>query len=130
MIILLSLQVFSVLVLLHIFFYQNRRIKALEIGIKQVEKKGEELVLAQSAMVKADLFFAKELKSVTEEMVSMDKQIQSLENTRHNDGSYQHALRILEMGGDKGEIVKSCHLSTAEAELLMNLNAYRAAIKS
>jgi hypothetical protein len=130
MIILLSFQIISVLIILQILFYQYKRIKTLEANIKQVEKKGEELVLSQAAMVKADLFFSRELKAMTADIVSMDKQLQALENVRHNDGSYQHALRILEMGGDKGEIVKSCHLSTAEADLLMNLNAYRAAIKS
>jgi hypothetical protein len=34
------------------------------------------------------------------------------------------------MGGSKEEIINSCHLSHAEAELLMNLNAYRAVIKT
>jgi hypothetical protein len=60
----------------------------------------------------------------------MDNQLQDLENKRDNDGGYQHALRILEMGGDRDEIVTSCHLSNAEAELLMNLQAYRSALKT
>jgi hypothetical protein len=53
-----------------------------------------------------------------------------LENKRDNDGGYRHALRILEMGGNRDEIVESCHLSLAEADLLMNLQAYRTAMKT
>lgn len=80
-------------------------------------------------LVNADLMFAKQLNEINRQFVSMDNQLQALENKRDNDGSYQHALRILEMGGDKEEIITSCHLSNAEAELLMNLNAYRTVIK-
>ncbi|HHF7344958.1 TPA: DUF2802 domain-containing protein [Legionella feeleii] len=82
-----------------------------------------------SLLVNADLVFAKQLNEINRQFVSMDNQLQALENKRDNDGSYQHALRILEMGGDKEEIIGSCHLSNAEAELLMNLNAYRTVIK-
>lgn len=82
-----------------------------------------------SLLVNADLMFAKQLNEINRQFVSMDNQLQALENKRDNDGSYQHALRILEMGGDKEEIISSCHLSNAEAELLMNLNAYRTVIK-
>lgn len=82
-----------------------------------------------SLLVNADLVFAKQLTEINRQFVSMDNQLQALENKRDNDGSYQHALRILEMGGDKEEIIGSCHLSNAEAELLMNLNAYRTVIK-
>lgn len=81
-------------------------------------------------MVNADLVFAKKLAEINKQLVSMDNQLQSLETKRDNDGGYQHALKILEMGGNKDEIISSCHLSNAEAELLMNLHAYRAVIKT
>ncbi|KTD16495.1 DUF2802 domain-containing protein [Legionella jordanis] len=81
-------------------------------------------------LMNADLSFAKQLAEANRQILSLDKQVQSLENKRENDGAYQHALRILEMGGDKEEIISSCHLSNAEAELLMNLHAYRAVIKT
>jgi len=74
--------------------------------------------------------FAKQLAEINRHLISIENQLQSQANQRHNDGGYQHALRILEMGGDKSEIVDSCHLSNAEAELLMNLNAYRKVITS
>ena len=75
-------------------------------------------------------YFARELQDINQQLISMDNHLQDLENKRDNDGGYQHALRILEMGGNKEEIVNSCHLSNAEADLLMNLQAYRSAMKS
>jgi hypothetical protein len=81
-------------------------------------------------LVKADLTFARQSTEVNRQLISMDNQLQSLENKKYHDGGYQHALRILSMGGDKDEIMSSCSLSNAEAELLMNLQAYQAAIKT
>lgn len=96
--------------------------------IQQLKKVIEHYQLEQSALVNADLVFARQLQEINRQISSVDSQLQMLENKRENDGGYQHAFRILEMGGDKAEIMSSCHLSSAEAELLMNLNAYRAAI--
>jgi septal ring factor EnvC (AmiA/AmiB activator) len=90
----------------------------------------EQLIKDHPMLINADLRFAKQLREINSQLVSMDNQLQDLENKRDNDGGYQHALRILEMGGNKDEIVESCHLSNAEAELLMNLQAYRSAMKA
>lgn len=95
-----------------------------------LDKSIEQIIKDHPVLINADLRFAKQLREINSQLVSMDNQIQDLENKRDNDGGYQHALRILEMGGDKDEIVDSCHLSNAEAELLMNLQAYRSAMKS
>lgn len=95
-----------------------------------MKKQIEHIAQDHPMLVNADLIFSRQLKDINAQLVSMDNQLQGLENKRDNDGGYQHALRILEMGGDKKEIVESCHLSNAEADLLMNLNAYRKAIKT
>nr|WP_238583675.1 DUF2802 domain-containing protein [Legionella jamestowniensis] len=101
----------------------NEQLKALSQELKQLQR-------SHTVLVNADLSFAKQIAEINRLFVSMDNQLQALENKRDNDGGYQHALRILEMGGDKEEIITSCHLSNAEAELLMNLHAYRTVIKT
>lgn len=116
------------------FFNMFRRYQKLVEGLKKqvqdVMKELKQLQRSHTVLVNADLGFAKQAAEITRQLVSMDNQLQSLENIRDNDGGYQHALRILEMGGGKEEIINSCHLSNAEAELLMNLNAYRTVIRS
>lgn len=97
--------------------------------VRELKAELEQLQINHNLLVNADLGFGKQIAEITRQLISMDNQLQALENKRENDGGYQHALRILEMGGNKDEIIDSCHLSNAEAELLMNLQAYRSVIK-
>lgn len=117
------------LIFVKFFLVNLKSIRALKQEIKGIKGEFEEYLSKHNLLVNADLGFAKQLAEINRMLISMDNQLQSLENKRDNDGGYQHALRILEMGGDKDEIVNSCHLSNAEAELLINLNAYRAVMK-
>lgn len=109
---------------------QRKQILALEEKTNSLEQLIVEIQKDHPVLVNADLVFAKQLREINKQLISMDNQLQDLENQRENDGGYQHALRILEMGGDREEIISSCHLSNAEAELLMNLQAYRSAMKT
>nr|WP_045107537.1 DUF2802 domain-containing protein [Legionella hackeliae] len=104
--------------------------EGLKENIRGIRQELKQLQRSHMVLVNADLGFSKQIAEINRQLVSMDNQLQALENKRDNDGGYQHALRILEMGGDKEEIMNSCHLSNAEAELLMNLHAYRAVIKT
>lgn len=109
---------------------QRKQIKALSERAESLEQLTAQVSRDHPALINADLVFGKQLRDINNQLISMDNQLQELENKRDNDGGYQHALRILEMGGDRDEIVSSCHLSNAEAELLMNLQAYRSALKT
>ncbi|MCL9684378.1 DUF2802 domain-containing protein [Legionella maioricensis] len=109
---------------------QRKQIAAQQEKIDSLEQLTVQIQKDHPVLINADLLFAKQLREINKQLISMDNQLQDLENKRDNDGGYQHALRILEMGGDRDEIVASCHLSNAEAELLMNLQAYRSAIKT
>lgn len=113
-------------------FLLNQRKETLRIKAQcaNLEKLLAQALKDYPLFIKADLAFAQQIREINSQLVSMDNQLQDLENKRDNDGGYQHALRILEMGGSKDEIVESCHLSQAEAELLMNLQSYRLAIKA
>lgn len=57
-------------------------------------------------LVHADLLFSKQLQEINRQLISMDNQIQDLENKRDNDGGYRHALRILEMGVIERKLLK------------------------
>jgi hypothetical protein len=125
---LLSLQAFIWSSLGYFLFTQYNQLISLKNQLDALEQSTNEIVKDHPVLIHADLVFAEQIRDITRQLVSMDNQLQGLENKRDNDGGYQHALRILEMGGDRNEIVESCHLSNAEAELLMNLQAYRAAM--
>lgn len=112
------------------FIYQQKRVQAIHDNVNKLALSIHQYQTEQSALVNADLVFAKQMAEINRHLISIENQLQSQANKRDNDGGYQHALRILEMGGDKSEIVDSCHLSNAEAELLMNLHAYRKVIKT
>ncbi|KTD47228.1 hypothetical protein Lrub_2150 [Legionella rubrilucens] len=116
--------------LAYVIYHQRQQLLDVEKRLKTLSQAMDQHQLEQAAVVNADLVFAKKLAEINSQLVSMDNQLQSLETKRDNDGGYQHALKILEMGGNKDEIISSCHLSNAEAELLMNLHAYRAVIKT
>ncbi|KTD59001.1 DUF2802 domain-containing protein [Legionella shakespearei] len=126
----LSLNVIIFLFIGNFLLNQRKQILALEEQSAVLAKLIEEITRDHPTLVNADLLFSRQLKEINSQLISMDNQLQNLENKRDNDGGYQHALRILEMGGNQEEIINSCHLSNAEAELLMNLQAYRSAMKA
>lgn len=115
---------------IHSLWLQNSKLAALRESLNLLSKNLAESVRDHTALVRADLIFASQLQDINRQLTGMDNQVQGLANQRDNDGGYQHALRILQMGGDREEIISSCHLSAAEADLLMNLHAYSSAIAS
>ncbi|MCL5272022.1 MAG: DUF2802 domain-containing protein [Gammaproteobacteria bacterium] len=128
--IILSVNVILFLFIGNFILNQRKHILSLQEKIVSLEQAIGQINRDHPVLINADLIFAKQLKEINTQLISMDNQLQNLENIRNNDGGYQHAIRILEMGGNREEIVNSCHLSNAEAELIMNLQAYRAAIKT
>lgn len=128
--IILSLNVIIFLFIGNYLLNQRKHLSSLQEQCQSLDKKTDQINKDHPVLIHADLLFAKQFSAINAQLVSMDNQLQDLENKRDNDGGYQHALRILEMGGNKEEIITSCHLSNAEAELLMNLQAYRSAMKA
>ncbi|KTD78389.1 DUF2802 domain-containing protein [Legionella waltersii] len=126
--IILSLNVIVLVFVINFLLLHRKRIIELQERASSLEKTSNQINKDHPMLINADLFFSKQIKEITQQLISMDNQIQELANVRQNDGAYEHALRILEMGGSREEIVNSCHLSNAEADLLMNLQAYRTAI--
>ncbi len=125
-----SLNVVFFVLIGNFLWAQYKKIMSLQERLDNLAKSIEQIVKDHPVLIHADLLFSKQLKEINTQLTSMDNQLQGLENKRENDGGYQHAMKILEMGGNREEIVESCHLSHAEAEFLMNLQAYRAAMKT
>ncbi len=128
--IILSFNLIIFLFLGNFLLNQRKQLSDQKEKLDSLEHLTAQILKDHPVLINADLLFAKQLREINKQLISMDNQLQDLENKRDNDGGYQHALRILEMGGDREEIVASCHLSNAEAELLMNLQAYRSALKT
>lgn len=128
--IVLSLNVALFVLMGNFLWNQYKKIKNMEEKFASLSKSIEQISKDHPVLIHADLLFSKQMEEMNKRLVSMDNQLQSLENKRDNDGGYQHAMKILEMGGNRDEIVESCHLSPAEAEFLMNLQSYRAAMKT
>lgn len=115
----------GLLIVVLALLYAHQKIRRLSRELQCQEDQLKTLMKDLKALFSADIVFGKSLSELQTQLVSLDNRIEQLENTRHNDSSYPHALKILDMGGDKQEIMDSCHLSNAEAELLKNLHAYR-----
>jgi hypothetical protein len=120
---------FVLAVVLLVYLQQAKSLKVMKTDLEHLRKEQVDITRDHPALITADLYFARQLQEINDQLISMDGQLQQLENVRQNDGGYQHALRILEMGGSRDEIMESCHLSKAETDLIMNLHAYRAAVK-
>lgn len=98
--------------------------------IRQLQEQNAQLATVFKdlrALFSADIVFGKSMTELNSQIVALDNKIEQLENSRNNDGTYPHALKILDMGGSKQEIMDNCKLTNAEAELLLNLHAYRTA---
>lgn len=97
---------------------------SLNRSVKEHEKKIHFLEQETQALLHADILFGKGLKELSQLIAQLDDRQEMIENQRNNDSAYQHALRILQMGGGVEDIIQDCHLSQAEADLLANIHAY------
>jgi len=75
----------------------------------------------------ADLQLGKSIADLIELVKKLEARQDKLEMKLMNQGGYNQGLKILEMGGDIKDIIDTCHLSKAEAELLCNLHDYKEA---
>lgn len=118
-----------IVVLLGFFIRQVLKEGKIKKQLKQNMEDCGRILEEYPSLLMADLQFTKKLKQMDQLILNLEQKILTMENKRENDGGYQHALKILEMGGSKQEIMQSCHLTSAEADLLINLHGYRTAIK-
>jgi Protein of unknown function (DUF2802) len=75
----------------------------------------------------ADLVINKQLKAMNGTITNLDDQQSNILNMS-DESAYQQAIKMVEMGAGLGDITESCHLTRAEAELLLNLHQYKKSI--
>jgi len=70
------------------------------------------------AILKRNEYFASEIEKI-------NKNHTYLQNSVSAPSAYKQALKMVSMGADTEEVMTSCDLGRAEAELLTNLQGYR-----
>ena len=108
-----------------LFFYQFKKNKALEKEISHILLKYKTLESETKALLRADIIFGQCVNKLKKQLCALDDKQALFESRRSNDGGYQHALKLLEMGSSIEDIIRDCNLTPAEAELLANLQAYQ-----
>ena len=58
-------------------------------------------------------------KMLQEQMISQKESLEQYQNQEPEDKLYTRALKLVELGADIDEIIKSCDIPRAEAEMLM-----------
>lgn len=108
-----------------VYLYQRNRL--LQTRLEKATKKIDNFEREIKALLRADIVFGKSVTNLKNQLCALDDRQAQLENRRGNDGGYQHALKLLEMGSSVESIIQDCNLTHAEAELLANLQAYQCA---
>lgn len=129
MLLITSIFLFCLVIVLAIFVrFQGQRLSLLE---QQLEQHAKRLVIVEQemkALLGADITFGRSLANLKDQLNAIDDRQSRVENRRSNDGGYQHALKLLSMGSSVEEVMQTCNLTHAEAELLANLQAYKSSI--
>jgi hypothetical protein len=89
-----------------------------ELVQKQLTKVMDEL----QAYKNTSIGLGKKVHSIEMELADTVEKQQDLEFQDPNSLPYTQASRLIQMGADADDLVSSCGLSTAEAELLMLVN--------
>ena len=118
------------IVCLAFFVYQYKKNALLTRELKSIHIKHKALENEMKALLRADIIFGQCVTRLKEQLFALDDKQSMLETRRNNEGGYQHALKLLEMGSSIEDIIKDCNLTPAEAELLSNLQAYQMATPS
>lgn len=107
--------------------YLYKKLKIIEKQMQIVVSKNESIEREIRALLRADIIFGQSLSQLKKHLLALDDKQTMFESRRSNDGCYQHALKLLEMGTPVEQVIQDCNLTHAEAELLANLQAYQMA---
>ena len=111
-----------------LYAYQNKKNRCLEKEINAILSKYKTMESEMKALLRADIIFGQCVSKLKKQLCALDDKQTLFESRRSNDGGYQHALKLLEMGGSIEEVIRDCNLTPAEAELLANLQAYQMSV--
>lgn len=108
---------------------QYSQLKKLQAHLDLLKKNNFLLEKEIKALLSADIAFGRNFTYFKNQLNQLDDRLLAIENSRGNEGGYQYALKILEKGGSLEEVMTSCHLTRAEAELITNLQAYKSLVR-
>lgn len=117
---------FGVVNLSLILFFYVVSIKWVK-KIQALEKKIHQLQKLIRGLQTADMRFSRkvdELQQETEQLSSSTLESTESPDLKHND-KYRYALKLLQMGMDLDEVMETCEIGHAEAELIQNLDGYQ-----
>lgn len=95
---------------------------------RMLQQQLDELKKEVATLRTADLTLATQLRRITTDIYSIDERQEKIEHAQVNDSAYSQALKLAEMGASTDELIKTCKISKAEADLLQSLNAYKTLI--
>lgn len=107
--------------------YLYKKLKSVEKELEGLTSKNNSFEKELRALLRADIIFGQSLNQLKKHLLALDDKQTMFESRRSNDGGYQHALKLLELGSSIEQIIQDCNLTHAEAELLANLQAYQMA---
>lgn len=105
--------------------YQYKKYQLIEKHIEELRSKNKAMERELRALLRADIIFGQSVSHLKKQLLALDDKQTMFESRRSNDGGYQHALKLLEMGSSIEQIIQDCNLTHAEADLLANLQAYQ-----
>ncbi len=74
----------------------------------------------------ADLTFGVRSDNIENEFLQLKKQVDVREKQDAIPSAYTQAMKMVEMGANMKDITQTCHLSSAEAKLLLNIKSFAA----
>ena len=105
--------------------YLYKKLKMVELQLESLVAKNSSIEREIRALLRADIIFGQSQTQLKKHLLALDDKQTMFESRRSNDGGYQHALKLLEMGSSIEQVIEDCNLTHAEAELLANLQAYQ-----
>lgn len=118
--ILTSVSLFCFVILAIRQIYADKRQRAQDRSLNSIRK---EINLFRTA----DLQLGKSIAELVELVKKLENRQDKIEMKLMNQSGYNQGIKILEMGGGMSDIIDTCHLTKAEAELLCNLHDYKEA---
>jgi hypothetical protein len=99
-----------------------RSYRKSELERQQVSKELAAVLAEFKAFKSSSIVIGKKLMGIEQELADTVEKQQNFEFQDPNSLPYTQASRLIQMGADAEDLVNSCGLSNAEAELLMLVN--------
>lgn len=88
----------------------------------KLEQSHEYLNQQMRILVKSNLGIGGRVSDLEARLEKLDYKQEDLEERQPEDVAYSHAAKLVELGADVDELVKSCGLSKGEAEFLLTMH--------